>query len=82
LGAGRQRVEDKIDPSVGFLIKKKVGDYVEKGETLVQVLANDEGKGEIAKEEILEAHEISKAKSKRLRKVLYLVDRKVVKRLK
>jgi len=81
LGAGRQKLEDKIDHAVGFLIKKRVGDYVEKGETLVQVLANDEGKGEIAKEEILEAHEISKAKSKRLRKVLYLVDRKGVKKL-
>lgn len=81
LGAGREKIEDKIDPSVGFLIKKKVGDYVKKGETLVKVLANDEGKGEIAKEEILEAHEISKAKSKRLRKVLYLVDRKAVRKL-
>ena len=81
LGAGRQKIEDKVDPAVGFLIEKKVGDYVEKGETLVKVLANDEGKGEIAKEEILEAHEISKAKSKRLRKVLYYVDKKGVKKL-
>jgi pyrimidine-nucleoside phosphorylase len=76
LGAGRQKLEDKIDPAVGFLIKKKVGEYVEKGETIAKVLANDQEKGKMAKSEISKAFEIRKTKSKRLKKVLYLVDGK------
>ncbi len=42
LGAGRARVDSPVDPAVGFLFHKKVGDRVEAGEPLVTVLANDE----------------------------------------
>ena len=41
LGGGRERKEDKIDPSVGFEFNKKVGDYVEEGDTILTVLYND-----------------------------------------
>lgn len=34
LGAGRSRKEDAIDPTVGFVLCKKVGDSVEQGEPL------------------------------------------------
>lgn len=34
LGAGRLRKEDEIDPTVGFVLEKKVGDRVERGEAL------------------------------------------------
>lgn len=34
LGAGRQRKEDRIDPVVGVIVKKKIGDKVESGDTL------------------------------------------------
>lgn len=34
LGAGRRTKEDKIDYAAGVSIKKKIGNYVEKGETL------------------------------------------------
>jgi pyrimidine-nucleoside phosphorylase/thymidine phosphorylase len=37
LGAGRARVEDRIDPSVGLTVLKKVGDRVEAGEPLCTV---------------------------------------------
>lgn len=81
LGAGRERKEDKIDHSVGFLIKKKVGDYVKKGDVIAKVLANDKNKGEVAKGKILSAYEISRTKSKRLKTILYLVDEKGVTKL-
>ena len=32
LGAGRIRKEDKIDPAVGLVMKKRIGDFVKKGE--------------------------------------------------
>lgn len=37
LGAGRKSKEETIDPSVGLMLHKKVGDSVKKGETLVTV---------------------------------------------
>lgn len=37
LGAGRQAVDDAIDHGVGFIVHKKPGDQVEKGEPLVTI---------------------------------------------
>jgi pyrimidine-nucleoside phosphorylase len=37
LGAGRARVEDPVDPAVGLLVHKKLGDPVERGEPLCTV---------------------------------------------
>lgn len=34
LGAGRSRKEDAVDPAVGFVLRKKVGDRVEVGEPI------------------------------------------------
>ncbi|MCY8002282.1 pyrimidine-nucleoside phosphorylase [Bacillus haynesii] len=42
LGAGRATKEDKIDLAVGIMLRKKVGDRVEKGEPLVTLYANRE----------------------------------------
>ena len=41
LGAGRARVESTIDPAVGIVLNKKVGDHVEEGEPLCTVHLND-----------------------------------------
>jgi thymidine phosphorylase len=41
LGAGRARVDSKIDPAVGVILHKKVGDAVEAGEPLCTLLIND-----------------------------------------
>lgn len=42
LGAGRATKEDEIDLSVGIMLNKKVGDRVEKGDSLVTLHANRE----------------------------------------
>jgi pyrimidine-nucleoside phosphorylase len=48
LGAGRARVDSKIDPSVGVILHKKIGDRVEVGEPLCTVLVNDNPGIEVA----------------------------------
>lgn len=44
LGAGRAAKEDDIDLSVGFVVKKRLGDTVAAGDTLFELHANDEEK--------------------------------------
>ena len=41
LGGGRTRMEDMVDPSVGFVITAKPGDWVQSGEPLATVFARD-----------------------------------------
>jgi pyrimidine-nucleoside phosphorylase len=41
LGGGRTRMEDAVDPSVGFVITAKPGDVVQSGEPLATVFARD-----------------------------------------
>jgi pyrimidine-nucleoside phosphorylase/thymidine phosphorylase len=45
LGAGRSRVDDRIDPAVGFVIGKRIGDPVARGEPLCTVHEGDGGEG-------------------------------------
>ncbi len=42
IGAGRKNTSDDIDPTAGFIISAEVGDYVETGQQLAQILAGDE----------------------------------------
>jgi pyrimidine-nucleoside phosphorylase len=39
---GRSRMEDRLDPSVGFVISAKPGDWVEQGEPLATIFAADD----------------------------------------
>ncbi len=41
MGGGRTRVEDVADPSVGFVITARPGDWVEAGEPLATIFARD-----------------------------------------
>lgn len=41
LGGGRTTMEDTVDPSVGFVITAKPGDWVEAGEPLATIFAHD-----------------------------------------
>jgi pyrimidine-nucleoside phosphorylase len=44
LGAGRTRVDSGVDPAVGLILEKKVGDPVGAGERLCTVHVNDESR--------------------------------------
>ena len=41
LGGGRTKMEDRVDPTVGFVISAKPGDWVEAGEPLATIFAAD-----------------------------------------
>jgi len=58
LGGGRETKESVIDPAVGLVLEKKVGDRVEQSEPLVWLYANDEEKLRAAQERLLDAYHI------------------------
>lgn len=57
LGGGRETKEDVIDPMVGVVLKKKIGDFVNVGDTLCEVYANKPATKEII-DGLLQAYEI------------------------
>jgi thymidine phosphorylase len=48
LGAGRDRVEDPIDPAVGILLRAKPGDYVEAGQPVLDLCYRESPRLEVA----------------------------------
>jgi pyrimidine-nucleoside phosphorylase len=56
LGGGRAKKGDAIDHAVGVVLQAKVGDRVEKGEPLMTVHANDEGKLAGAQQRLMAAY--------------------------
>ncbi len=48
LGAGRDKKSDSIDYGAGVILNKKVGDYVNKGETVMELYYNDVNDEKIA----------------------------------
>ena len=60
LGGGRETKDSEIDLSVGIILKKKIGDYVEQGETIAVLHGNDLKKMEVAKERFMAAYSFSK----------------------
>jgi pyrimidine-nucleoside phosphorylase len=66
LGAGRARKSDPVDHAVGFVIHRKVGDQVERGDPLFTVHANDREKLEEARQAVLSAHAFSREPVERL----------------
>ncbi len=55
LGAGRSKIDDKIDPKAGIILHKKVGDTVDTGDTLAEIFTDRKEIIEIA------AHRLKKA---------------------
>lgn len=58
LGAGRMRMEDKIDSAVGITLHKKIGDKVEAGETLATLHYNEAKNLDAARQRLLRAYKI------------------------
>ena len=62
LGAGRNTAEDEIDYSAGIMLKKKTGDFVEKGEIIATLYSNDNAAFAGAEKTLLAATEITENK--------------------
>jgi pyrimidine-nucleoside phosphorylase len=63
LGAGRATKESNIDLAVGLVLRKKIGDQVQIGESLVSIYSNFENVTEV-KQKLLESIKISPEKIK------------------
>ncbi|MDQ3819105.1 MAG: thymidine phosphorylase [Acidobacteriota bacterium] len=59
IGGGRQRIEDEIDPEVGFASEVKIGDEVRAGDALGLLYCRDEAQARTASERIRAAYKIS-----------------------
>ena len=59
LGGGRERKEDSVDPTVGIVLHKKVGDAVSIGEPLATVHYNDEALADRARELLVKSYKIT-----------------------
>ncbi|MCD6449411.1 MAG: thymidine phosphorylase [Thermotogaceae bacterium] len=66
LGAGRINKEDTIDPSVGIKVMKKIGDKVEKGESLATIFISKKSRVSEAIKTIKEAYTIAEEPAKKL----------------
>jgi thymidine phosphorylase len=58
IGGGRVRIEDVIDPTVGFIAERKIGDQVKTGDVIGVVYCADSANAEEAVRRIGEAYEI------------------------
>ena len=61
LGGGRERKEDSVDPAVGIVLHKKVGDRVNAGEPLATIYYNAEARAERARQLISQSCAVADA---------------------
>jgi thymidine phosphorylase len=73
LGGGREKKEDVVDPAVGIMIHKKLGDRVSAGESLCTIHYNSEERLERAKPSIEQSYTISAVPPPEKRKLVYRV---------
>ena len=59
LGGGRVRIDDAIDPTVGFIAEMKIGDRIGNGAALGRVYCRDESRAKEAAQRIQAAYGIS-----------------------
>lgn len=70
LGAGRETKESQLDLGAGVVLVKKIGDYVNAGDTIAVMHLNDTSKLESAKEKLIKAYDIKDYEPEK-RKLVY-----------
>jgi len=61
LGGGRERKEDSVDPAVGIVVHKKIGDKVSAGESLCTIHCHSDAQAAHAKTLLEESYQIAAA---------------------
>ncbi len=61
LGGGRERKEDSIDPAVGIVVHKKIGDKVSTGESLCTIHCHSDAQAARTKTLLVESYQIADA---------------------
>ncbi len=75
LGAGRKTKEEDVDPAAGFMLHKKIGDSVQKGETIATIHTNKIESVKKAKKDILGAISITNRSSEIPKLITKRVDK-------
>jgi len=76
LGGGRERKEDSVDPAVGIVLHKKVGDAVSAGEPLVTIHYNAETRAARARQLLEESYQISASSARDKKPLIHRVIEK------
>ena len=75
LGAGRETKESELDLGAGVVLAKKIGDYVNVGDTIAYMHVNDKSKLEAAKERLINSYTILETKPVNRKLVYGIVTR-------
>jgi len=79
LGGGRERKEDSVDPAVGIVVHKKIGDKVSAGEPLCTIHCHSDAQAARAKTLLEESYQIAAAapahKQSLVHRVIYKGER-------
>jgi pyrimidine-nucleoside phosphorylase len=73
LGGGRERKEDSVDPAVGIVLHKKVGDAVSAGEPLATIYYNAEARAASAGQLLEQSYQIADSPPKEKRPMIHRV---------
>lgn len=73
-GGGRVRIEDEIDPRVGFLARAKIGEEVHAGDSIGVVFCDDAAAGEAAVARIRAAYEIGEERPQPVELIKEVID--------
>ncbi len=73
LGGGRERKEDSVDPAVGIVLRKKVGDAVSVGEALATVYYNEESRAARAGELLGQSFQVADSPPVKVRPLIHRV---------
>jgi pyrimidine-nucleoside phosphorylase len=73
LGGGRERKEDSVDPAVGIVLHKKVGDAVSVGEPLATIHYNAETRAARARQLLEESYRITDSPASEKRPLIHRI---------
>jgi len=73
LGGGRERKEDTVDPTVGIVLRKKVGDAVSAGEPIATIHYNEEARAARARQLLPSSYQIEDSPPHDMRPLIHRV---------